>query len=53
MTEDEQAGIQWWNGLNEADRTYWCMAANTAIPAMAWKFFKQQQEAVYDPKSTR
>lgn len=40
MTPDEQAGIDWWNGLSEADRASWLKAANTAIPAEAWAHFK-------------
>lgn len=30
------AGMAWWNGLSEADRRYWCLAAMTAVPAEAW-----------------
>ena len=34
------AGMAWWNGLSEADRRYWCLAAMTAVPAEAWKYFR-------------
>lgn len=34
------AGIAWWNGLTETDRRYWCLAAMTAVPAEAWKYFQ-------------
>lgn len=34
------AGMAWWNGLSEADRRYWCLAAMTAVPAKAWKHFR-------------
>lgn len=34
------AGIAWWNGLKEADRRYWCLAAMTVVPAQAWKYFR-------------
>lgn len=40
-TPDEQRGVDWWNGLSEADRRVWCLAANTAIPAQAWAYYKQ------------
>ena len=40
MTADEQAGIDWFNGLSEADRGYWLRAATTYIPAEAWTYFK-------------
>ena len=36
----EVAGMTWWNGLSEADRRYWCLAAMTAVPAEAWQFFQ-------------
>lgn len=39
-TADEQAGIDWWNGLTEAMRTHWLKAANTAVPTEAWARFK-------------
>ncbi|MBL8388122.1 MAG: hypothetical protein JNK17_07905 [Hydrogenophaga sp.] len=34
------AGMAWWNDLSEADRRYWCLAAMTAVPAQAWKYFR-------------
>lgn len=39
-TECDDAGMAWWNGLSEADRRYWCLAAMTAVPAQAWKYFR-------------
>lgn len=36
----DAAGMTWWNGLSEADRRYWCLAAMTAVPAQAWKYFR-------------
>lgn len=39
-TEGDDAGMAWWNGLSEADRRYWCLAAMTAVPAEAWKYFR-------------
>ena len=39
-TPDDDAGMAWWNGLSEADRCYWCLAAMTAVPADAWKYFR-------------
>jgi hypothetical protein len=40
MTPDEQAGVEWWNRLTEADRRFWLKAALTYIPAVAWEYFK-------------
>lgn len=40
MTADEQAGIDWWNALNEADRRWWLWVSQTAVPAVAWAWFK-------------
>lgn len=39
-THDDVAGMAWWNGLSEADRRYWCLAAMTAVPAQAWQYFR-------------
>lgn len=33
MQDLDVAGMAWWNGLSEADRRYWCLAAMTAVPA--------------------
>lgn len=40
LQELDVAGMAWWNGLSEADRRYWCLAAMTAVPAQAWKYFR-------------
>lgn len=40
MSADERAGMEWWNGMSEADRLFWCRAALTACPAEAWAYFK-------------
>ena len=40
MQDLDVAGMAWWNGLSEADRRYWCLAAMTAVPAQAWKYFR-------------
>ncbi len=40
LQELDVAGMAWWNGLSEADRRYWCLAAMTAVPAEAWKYFR-------------
>jgi hypothetical protein len=40
MQDLDVAGMAWWNGLSEADRRYWCLAAMTAVPAEAWKYFR-------------
>lgn len=38
--DPDVAGMAWWNNLPEADRRYWCLAAITAVPAEAWKYFR-------------
>lgn len=40
-TDDEIAGMAWWNALPEADRRFWLLAAGTATPATAWQHYKQ------------
>jgi hypothetical protein len=40
-SEDETAGIAWWNPLSEEQRAYWLREANTAIVAEAWAFHKR------------
>ncbi len=39
-TLDDQAGMDWWNSLTQADRAFWLRAALTAIPAGAWNYYK-------------
>jgi hypothetical protein len=43
-TPDEQAGMDWWNALTEAERAYWLRTADTATPAEAWDAFKQLRQ---------
>jgi hypothetical protein len=43
-TDDEQAGIDWWNALTEAQRADWLETAGTAVPAQAWAAYKRQLE---------
>ena len=38
--DPDVAGMTWWNNLPEADRRYWCLAAMSAVPAEAWKYFR-------------
>ena len=44
-TEDEQAGVSWWNALTEQERGFWLAAAMSATPADAWECFKRSREA--------
>ena len=43
-TPDEQAGMNWWNGLTETERAHWLRQAGSAAPANAWEAFKRQRE---------
>ena len=52
MTADEQAGIDWWNGLTERDRAFWLQAATSAVPAEAWRFFKSSISGQSPPRGT-
>ncbi len=40
-TDDERRGIEWWNGLDEADRRFWLATACSAVPADAWAAYKR------------
>jgi hypothetical protein len=40
LPDSDFSGMTWWNGLSETDRRYWCLAAMTAVPAEAWKYFR-------------
>jgi len=41
-TADEQAGMQWWNSLDEHARRKWMRAAgDTGVAADAWTAFKR------------
>jgi hypothetical protein len=38
-TEQEAAGIAWWNALTEQQRAEWLRRANSARPSDAWKAY--------------
>ena len=42
-TQDEQAGIDWFNALAELERAKWLQEAGSAVPADAWQAFKLYQ----------
>lgn len=41
-SNDEMAGIDWWNALSERERASWCKKTGSAVPAEAWAAFKRQ-----------
>ncbi len=43
-TEDERAGIDWWNSLSEFARADWLRIAGSARPADAWTEYKRARE---------
>mgnify|MGYP001606873553 CR=1 FL=1 len=47
-TQDEQDGMDWWNGLNERMRKYWMAQAETGVVADAWEIYKNAR-ADYAP----
>ena len=44
MTDDERAGITWWNNLTPVARSYWLSTAGTAIVAEAWACYKRTKD---------
>lgn len=40
-TQDEAAGIAWWNSQSETMRLYWCELAGSYVAADAWAHFKR------------
>lgn len=40
-TDDERAGMAWWNGLSETMRQYWCELSGSSVAANAWAWFKR------------
>jgi hypothetical protein len=49
MTEDEKAGIAWWNSLTDIAQSDWFAAADTTVVAEAWEFFKGHQASIQHP----
>jgi len=45
-TEDELAGMAWWNAMSEAERAEVLYLARTAIVADAWAWHKRQADHV-------
>jgi hypothetical protein len=45
LTEDEAAGIAWWNALAEPAREYWLQRAPSGTVAEAWALFQASGEA--------
>jgi uncharacterized membrane-anchored protein YhcB (DUF1043 family) len=43
--QDAQAGMAWWNGIDEKSRGEWLNKANSARPSDAWEAAKADQEA--------
>lgn len=48
MTDDEKAGMAWWNSLTLARRIYWLNRAETAIVAVAWAYYKRHKGELND-----
>jgi hypothetical protein len=45
-SQDETAGMEWWNSLGEGARAYWLDRAGTAVAADAWAAYKVHSAAV-------
>lgn len=52
MTDDERAGVDWWNALTEDERAAWMLLAGSAVPADAWSYFKAHPPVRKDSSST-
>jgi hypothetical protein len=39
-SEDDIAGMAWWNGMNDADRKAWADRVGTGVARDAWELFK-------------
>jgi hypothetical protein len=39
-SQDERAGMAWFNHLTPAQRLHWLTCARSAVPADAWEAFK-------------
>ena len=46
MTSAEEIGMAWYNNCSEADRKKWHAAANSAVPADAYRAFLTRSEPV-------
>jgi hypothetical protein len=43
-TDDERAGIEWWNALDKRQRAYWVeLAGNAGRAEDAWTNYKREQ----------
>ena len=40
--ETPQQGVDWWNRLQELERTHWLTVAGSAVPAHAWAAYLGQ-----------
>jgi hypothetical protein len=40
LSDDERAGMAWFNCLPPAERRYWLEIADSAVPADAWRAFQ-------------
>jgi len=39
-TEDDRAGMAWWNAMDDHERKAWFDRISTGIPRDAWELFK-------------
>jgi hypothetical protein len=43
-TEDDIAGMQWWNAMTEQQRSHWLQVSKSNVAQHAWDFYKQIRE---------
>lgn len=41
VAKDADAGLAWWNALDDAGRRFWMLASTGNSPADAWNYFKR------------
>jgi hypothetical protein len=50
MTNDDRAGMDWWNSLTETERAYWmAKAGNTGRAVDAWRAYKRASPPKDEP----
>lgn len=51
---DPQAGIEWWNGLSDAERAHWISVSKSTVAADAWGAYltaKAEIDAIHEGKA--
>ncbi|WKB50562.1 hypothetical protein [Eleftheria terrae] len=41
---DAEQGMQWWNGMTDAERRRWALAVRTGVAADAWRLYQRSAQ---------